>query len=1059
MIMTRRSFTAFAIITAVMLALTAQSLLLIPNRQAILSQNLPPVFFFILAGIFYLVSLQDRASIILIYSQIRRVIVYIVVAICISILAAIYFLAQLYIEAFLCGSLAFSQFIAIWLITRKEEPARDYSAGYLSVINFVIGIILIAFPKILFSPLYEPAISLRFVIGIPALFSVLASGYVFFRPTQPTSKFLFNLSSVPWIIWSLVFAVNLRLPILIPGIALAVGILAANQMPWSQIILPKQDLLGRRMYHGVSIFEIIILFTLALVFYVAGSAKSVFSESALETTRDFAFLFFLAISIFLNYGSATFNMIINGLMQQLGLAANPELNQAEHRLKRNSTIAKLIAPFSRSQSDLQLQLQLQEEQVNHLNDQIQVFKRRTSQLTLLTELSQQLEAHLDHPVAAQLAVNTLQRAFECSFVSVLTYEQDHDEFFILAGAGTLMNSIPPGYRQDIEEGVVGRAARLRKTQIVNDTRLDPDYIAIDKQELVLSEVCVPLIYHGELKGILLLDDNRDNAFNNSDVTLIEAVATELLHAWDRTNYNQRLTELIQAGVSLSTLLEPQVAIREIAVITKQTLEARFTFATLLDHDGNFTRYTHSGYAPNLLKMLSKDPTGNTLMRAALNANRPFRVRDIRKFSGMANVEIDHKSMRSVLAIPIRLHRLSVGAILAFGKQGELFFTEYDEPLANLLSTQAGAAIESAYLYQELRTTLNTTTLLYQLSFQVIQSETIYEAAAAIVETTHKIANATTAGIVLQTAEGEIEAKVEFNKDGFHFGGDHPMDLIDRTIQTGQNIFISNDEKTARICYPLQTPLRKYGALWLEIPEGRWFNSRHAANLQTLTNQAAIGLERAILLVEWQRQAKEIRAAYLELETTYDHTLAALMSALDARDRETEGHSSRVGQVACWLGEELGLTPSQLKALERGALLHDIGKIGISDTILHKPGALTPEEWKLMREHPKIGSKIVEDIPFLQDTLPIIRYHQERWDGSGYPIGLKSTEIPLLARIFAVADAFDALTSIRPYREQISTEEAMKYLREQAGILFDPTVVEAFERFLSERKINDIPDPS
>jgi putative nucleotidyltransferase with HDIG domain len=179
-----------------------------------------------------------------------------------------------------------------------------------------------------------------------------------------------------------------------------------------------------------------------------------------------------------------------------------------------------------------------------------------------------------------------------------------------------------------------------------------------------------------------------------------------------------------------------------------------------------------------------------------------------------------------------------------------------------------------------------------------------------------------------------------------------------------------------------------------------------------------------------------------------------MSALDARDRETEGHSTRVSELACLLAAEMGLNANYLKAIERGSLLHDIGKIGISDTILHKPASLSPEEWKFMRLHPDIGARIIEDIPFLQETLPIIRYHQERWDGSGYPVGLSGKDIPLQARIFAVADAFDALISNRPYREGIPISEALDYIKEQSGILFDPDIVSAFERMYEKNKLEE-----
>jgi putative nucleotidyltransferase with HDIG domain len=397
----------------------------------------------------------------------------------------------------------------------------------------------------------------------------------------------------------------------------------------------------------------------------------------------------------------------------------------------------------------------------------------------------------------------------------------------------------------------------------------------------------------------------------------------------------------------------------------------------------------------------------------------------------------------MLAIPIRWHRLSIGAILAFGKQNEVFFTENDESLAELLSIQAAGAFESAWLQQELRASLRTTSLLYRLSNQIIQEEELKNAALDIAQTAHKLAKGSATGIVLLTQDGEIEAEVQVDANGTHSSFDHPMETIQQALISGQMIYLSQGHSVTHICLPIQTPLRKYGALWMNIPEDQGHKPTNPADLQTLVNQAAIALERSLLLVESRRQAREIKAAYDTLEATYDQTLAALMSALDARDRETEGHSVRVSHLAAKLGEAMGLAHSDLKALERGSLLHDIGKIGISDTILHKAGPLSEDEWKLMRLHPDIGARIVEGIPFLQETMPVIQCHQERWDGSGYPNGLYGDEIPLVARLFAVVDAFDALTSNRPYRQKVSAEEALAFLQEQAGVLFDPQVVTVF----------------
>ena len=678
-----------------------------------------------------------------------------------------------------------------------------------------------------------------------------------------------------------------------------------------------------------------------------------------------------------------------------------------------------------------------EEKIETLTQQLSTEKYRNTQLIFLNELSQQLEAELDPPVSAQLAVNTLERAMDCSLVALFVQDPDNHEFVVLASAGRMTSLIPPGYRQDANSGLLGRAARFKKTTIVNDTRLEAEILRLEN-DTTLSIISIPILRHGHVKGVLEICSDKTHTFSSNDASIAEQVAAELLRAWERSSYHQRLTELIQAGISLTTLMDPQAAVQEIAVIARKTLEAQFVYVNLLDQQGNFSRTAAAGEAHKLLASLSSEISEEPLMRAALNATKPFRVRDLRKYSDAQKLELDHSGLRSLIAIPIRLHRLSIGTILAFGKQEGIFFSENDESIADLLSSQAAAAIESSWLYQELRSTLNITSMLYQLSVDVIQTEELSKAAALIAQAAHRVTNSKETGIVLLTRDGKIEAEVEIDAKGLHTRREHPQEIIDQAIVNGQSIIVSV-ENGSLVGYPLLTRGRTYGALWMKIPESR---GQNFANMQTLANQAAIALERSILLTESRQQAKQLEAAYAELEITYDRTLTALMSALDARDRETEGHSTRVSRLTYLLGEELGLSGPQLKALERGALLHDIGKIGISDTILHKPAKLTEDEWRIMRIHPDIGARIVEGIPFLQDTLPVIRYHHERWNGSGYPVGLKGYDIPLQARIFAVADVFDALTSSRIYRKKSSPDEAFEYLKEQAGCLFDPAIVEA-----------------
>lgn len=180
-----------------------------------------------------------------------------------------------------------------------------------------------------------------------------------------------------------------------------------------------------------------------------------------------------------------------------------------------------------------------------------------------------------------------------------------------------------------------------------------------------------------------------------------------------------------------------------------------------------------------------------------------------------------------------------------------------------------------------------------------------------------------------------------------------------------------------------------------------------------------------------------------LSELYLSTVHSLVAAIDAKDRYTRHHSSRVQQYAIIIGEQMGLSQDLMEALRTGGLLHDVGKLGVPDFILSKPGSLTPEELRRVQEHPVLGYDILKPLPFPWDVLPVVRSHHERYDGKGYPDGLAGEEIPLVARVLAVADVYDAVTSERPYRKAWSHEKAVAYIRDAAGTQFDPQVVEAF----------------
>ena len=223
--------------------------------------------------------------------------------------------------------------------------------------------------------------------------------------------------------------------------------------------------------------------------------------------------------------------------------------------------------------------------------------------------------------------------------------------------------------------------------------------------------------------------------------------------------------------------------------------------------------------------------------------------------------------------------------------------------------------------------------------------------------------------------------------------------------------------------------------WLLSPE--WL-----ATFETLTSQTIIAIDNAWLVERLEQSNQELLLAY-------DATIEGWARALDLRDEETEGHSRRVTEMTVELCQALGFTPAQLIDVRRGALLHDMGKMGIPDAVLLKPGKLTDEEWVLMKKHPEYAVQLLSPIEFLRPALAIPQSHHEKWDGSGYPAGLAGEAIPLVARAFAVVDVYDALTSDRPYRKAWTREQTITHLQNSSGTHFDPEIVEVFIHMIGQ----------
>jgi putative nucleotidyltransferase with HDIG domain len=242
--------------------------------------------------------------------------------------------------------------------------------------------------------------------------------------------------------------------------------------------------------------------------------------------------------------------------------------------------------------------------------------------------------------------------------------------------------------------------------------------------------------------------------------------------------------------------------------------------------------------------------------------------------------------------------------------------------------------------------------------------------------------------------------------------------------------------------PLVAQERLIGFMW--IGERNKISDSQIRLLAAVADIAANALHRATLHEQTQKDAADLALAY----TT---TLEGWARALELRDQETEGHTRRVVKMTVDLAHAMGVVDGELENARRGALLHDIGKMGIPDSVLLKPGTLNDREWEIMRRHPEYAYQLLEPIEYLRTAMDIPYAHHEKWDGTGYPRGLKGEEIPLTARVFAIVDVWDALRSDRPYRKAWSWKQSLKHIQEESGKHFDPRVVDVFLKTLADER--------
>lgn len=694
-------------------------------------------------------------------------------------------------------------------------------------------------------------------------------------------------------------------------------------------------------------------------------------------------------------------------------------------------------------------------------------QKRLAELSTLHQSSQQLlRAGMDAEQIYAIVHEAAKHVMPCDAFVIVLEEQPSGDYQAV-------------YRYDLDkrypslhirrgEGLSGRVISMGETLFISDVLAEKDLnpIHFGNPQSVRSILAVPVRRGEQIIGMISAQSYQPNAYNEHHRGVLETIAAQFSTAIE----NARLFQEIQQRLSeLETLQTVSAALRQ-ACTVEEMLPVFVRYATQAVGAKAGSIYLLDETSGDWVSQGWITDEGKWLTTSAEMRHHPGEgVTGLVGESGTLYITQDWhndpvnsplrgeltflQNFHSGISLPLPAEARVIGVMHIWYEEIHRF-TENEKRLLTAIADVAGSAIRRARLHQETERRVEQLQSLQAIDQAITASLDPRVALNILLEHTVHHLGVDAAGVLLMnptTHQLEYAAGRGFHthlyeRSTLRIGEGGPgRAALQRRILVLPSLdpaSISRSELFKRegfVSY-LAAPLLAKGQVKgvLEIFHRTPFSPtiEHLRFFESLAQQAAIAIDNAQLF-------ENLQLTNLELSLAYEKTIEGWSRALDLRDKETEGHTQRVTTLTVELAQAMGLSEEQIVHIRRGALLHDIGKMGIPDHILFKEGALTPEEWAIMKQHPQYAYEMLSAIDYLRPSIDIPWCHHEKWDGSGYPRGLKGEQIPLAARIFAVADVFDALTSNRPYRKAWTTEQALQYIKEQAGIHFDPQIVEIF----------------
>src|SRR5271157_3450412 len=587
-----------------------------------------------------------------------------------------------------------------------------------------------------------------------------------------------------------------------------------------------------------------------------------------------------------------------------------------------------------------------------------------------------------------------------------------------------------------------------------------DLVMFGAPDMARSILAVPLRVSDKVIGAMSVQSYQPNIYSSEDQLLLELLATQAAIAIENTRLFDKIR---QRAHEFEALFETT---REISLQQNSgsLLKIIVERAAELLHSPTSGFYLYDAQHQELVNSFSSGLNLQTSTRLKLGegasgrvalSREPILINDYQNWEGRS-LNYEGIPFRAVLAVPMLYSGELIGVIdVSEIGDSERIFTQDDANLLSLLAAHAAGIVHNARLLDQLKERVEQFSTLHSIDLVIGSTTDLRVSLQVVLESIMRLLKIDAAEILLYNS---TMLNLEYaDSVGFRSSVTRPIirlgeGLAGHVALTRQILdipelanvelpppfrdMIDREGFISYRCLPLIAKGEVKGVLELYHRSAFPSDLEWSDLLNLLTSQAAIAMDNAMLF-------SNLEYANTELELAYDATIEGWSQALELRDHETSGHTRRMLDTTIALAHKMGIPDSELPSIRRGVLLHDIGKMGVPDQILLKPGPLNEEEWKIMHQHPLHAYNLLSKIAYLRPALDIPYYHHEKWDGSGYPRGLKGEQIPISARIFAVVDVYDALSFDRSYRSAWPKEKVIAYIKEQSGKYFDPRVVETF----------------